>query len=35
MLIGINSGKYGYDCLIIWGSEPKNPEKVIEKIRGF
>lgn len=27
--------KYGYDCLIIWQSELKCPEKVIEKIKQF
>ena len=27
--------KYGYDCLIIWESELKDPEKVTDKIRRF
>ena len=27
--------KYGYNCLIIWESELKNPDQVIEKIRNF
>jgi len=27
--------KYGYDCLIIWESELKNPESVMEKLQEF
>jgi hypothetical protein len=27
--------KYGYNCLVIWESELKEPEKVIHKIRSF
>jgi len=27
--------KYGYDCLIIWESELKNPEQVISRIQNF
>jgi hypothetical protein len=27
--------KYGYNCLVIWSEELKNPEKVIEKMKVF
>jgi len=28
-------GRYGYKTLIIWEHELKNPNQVINKIRGF
>jgi hypothetical protein len=27
--------KYGFGCLVIWESELKNPNKIVEKVRNF